>query len=134
MRRAIPVTMAAGLAAGLVVAAPTAASADQTAPAPRTAAVATTQAGDVSPMKVHRKYRKCTKPKGKRFNISWSVGDLSTTFYFNNHCKGTNRIKVSYLDDNCVNVTVKPGVKGSKRLWLVKKSNIRRVGFGKCPS
>ncbi|TDD37292.1 hypothetical protein E1287_09040 [Actinomadura sp. KC06] len=96
------------------------------------------KAADASTMAIHRKSRKCNKPKGKRFNISWSPGGASTTFYFNNHCKGTNYIKVFYTDSVprlglCRTIKVKPGVKGHKRLWNVVKHNIDYVGFGKCP-
>ncbi|GIH21705.1 hypothetical protein Aph01nite_00150 [Acrocarpospora phusangensis] len=115
MRRIIGVTSAVILAAGLVAATP-----------------------DVAEAAAGKKSLKCVKPKGSKFNISWSPGTSSTTFYFNNHCRETHRIKVWATDSashltKCVNVAVKPGVKGKKRLWGVIKGNIDMVTFGRCP-
>ncbi|MEU6716977.1 hypothetical protein ABZ897_36415 [Nonomuraea sp. NPDC046802] len=84
---------------------------------------------------VNRKSKKCNKPKGKRFNISWSDGSLSTTFYFNNHCRGTNYIGIWTIVNRkwyCVDIKVKPGVKGKKKIWTATPK-IEQVTLKKCP-
>ncbi|TDD37293.1 hypothetical protein E1287_09045 [Actinomadura sp. KC06] len=138
MHRTIGVTAAVVMAAGLIGTVPATASAAPAraaGPSGAVAAGASAQAGDVSTMSVHRKHRKCTKPKGKRFNISWADGFSSTTFYFNNHCKGKNYIRVWYQSNGrkCKNITVKPGVKGRKKLHRIYYQNLMHVDFGKCP-
>ncbi|KAB2346046.1 hypothetical protein [Actinomadura rudentiformis] len=37
---------------------------------------------------------KCKSPKGKKIRVSYQPGWLSTTFYFNNHCKQRRAFKV----------------------------------------
>lgn len=129
MRYTIAATMATTLAAGLLM----------TTPA---TAAESSQAATVHPASeaadVQRKSRKCSTPKGRRFNISWSPGMSSTTFYFNNNCRNTQYIKVWATDSAthrtfCKNVKVKPGVKGKKKIWGVIKGNIDMVTFGRCP-
>lgn len=128
MRRTIGVKAAVTVAAGVIAATPAAASPAQYGP---TAALAT---NDPKP-KVHRKHHKCDKPKGKRLNVSWADGISSTTFYFNNHCRETNRIRVWYANGGrkCKAITVKPGIQGRKKLARVFRSNLMHVDFGKCP-
>ncbi|MFI0447246.1 hypothetical protein [Actinomadura sp. 6N118] len=41
-----------------------------------------------------RSSSKCKSPKGKKINVSYQPGWLSTTFYFNNHCKQRRAFKV----------------------------------------
>ncbi|MEV1244398.1 hypothetical protein [Nonomuraea sp. NPDC049750] len=130
MRRVTGVTAAVAVAAGLITTSP--ASASSSAPSE------TTTATNASQVAAREKSHKCDKPKGKRFNISWSPGMESTTFYFNNHCREKNRIKVWTTDSvthvtSCTNIGVKPGVKGKKKVWGAIKGNIDMVTFGTCP-
>lgn len=126
MRCTIAATAAMTLAAGLLGTSPALASAPGQA-------VSARPAGEK--LDVHRKYLKCTSPKGKRFNISWSPGVSSTTFYFNNHCKETHRIRVWYSSNGmkCRAITVKPGISGKKKLRRIYYNNLMEVNFGKCP-
>ncbi|GIH21704.1 hypothetical protein Aph01nite_00140 [Acrocarpospora phusangensis] len=122
MRRTISVAAAVTIAAGLTVATPAAATA--------TAEGVTARSADV-----HKKSRACSRPKGKKFNISWKDGVSSTTFYFNNHCRQTQRIRVWYASSGmkCRAITVRPGIKGSKKLHRIYYHNLMKVDFGKCP-
>ncbi|MFD1933191.1 MULTISPECIES: hypothetical protein [Nonomuraea] len=134
MRRTVGVTAATTIAAGLIATTPAAASSVPS----ETTTTATTPTTNASALDTHKKSRKCDKPKRKKFNISWSPGMSSTTFYFNNHCKETNHIKVWATDSVthvtvCENVRVRPGVRGSKKIWGPAKGNIDMVTFGRCP-
>ncbi|WP_431899606.1 hypothetical protein [Nonomuraea sp. bgisy101] len=127
MRRTIGVTAAVTIAAGILMTAPAAVSAPSEA--------VSDQPTNASLLDVHKKSRKCDKPKNKGFNISWKDGVSSTTFYFNNHCKETNRVRVWYASAGmkCKAITVKPGTKGSKKLHRIYYHNLMEVDFGKCP-
>ncbi|MEV1244397.1 hypothetical protein ACIBO2_24555 [Nonomuraea sp. NPDC050022] len=127
MRRTIGVTAAVTITAGLIATPSAAASASDSAiTAPPT---------NASALGIHRKSRKCAKPTGNTFNISWRDGPSSTTFYFNNHCKEKNRIRVWYasLGMKCKAITVNPGTKGRKKLHRIYYQNLMKVDFGKCP-
>ncbi|MFG2000645.1 hypothetical protein ACGFNU_16025 [Spirillospora sp. NPDC048911] len=69
-----------------------------------------------------RKGWACSKPKGKKFNISYDEARDSTTFYFNNHCKTKRTIRVVVKAGKSkphqhACITVNPGTKGKKKVW-----------------
>ncbi|WP_437479198.1 hypothetical protein WME75_32840 [Sorangium sp. So ce1014] len=49
---------------------------------------------------VHRKSAKCASPRGKRINISWGDGNISTTVYYNNHCDERRKIVLTFVRQN----------------------------------
>lgn len=69
---------AARTAAAGVAAAPVSSSASASASASASGPVATIQS---------KRSFACASPKGQHLNVSWSPGTVSTTVYFNNHCK-----------------------------------------------
>ncbi|MFI0450184.1 hypothetical protein [Actinomadura sp. 6N118] len=98
--------------------APSASAASQTtAPAVK----ATSDGGGTAEIQTRRSWA-CSKPKGKKFNISYNEARDSTTFYFNNHCKTKRTIRVMVRANRgkphqhaCI--TVNPGTKGKKKVW-----------------
>lgn len=88
------------------------------APAP---ASASAQAPQVGAKKVHRGHGKC-------INWSWGDGNVSTTIYFNNHCKQARWLKVWRTGQywpKCIKVNGK--TKGRKKLWDSKPTKIREL-------
>jgi hypothetical protein len=69
---------------------------------------------------VHRKSAACTSPKGKKINISWGDGNVSTTVYFNNHCAQKRAIWLQFVRENHTSfhkcVTVNPKTSGKKKI------------------
>lgn len=55
---------------------------------------------DVSASAVHRKSAKCTSPSGKKINISWGDGNVSTTVYYNNHCNQARAIELEFVKES----------------------------------
>ncbi|RKS78747.1 hypothetical protein BZB76_0177 [Actinomadura pelletieri DSM 43383] len=87
-----------------------------------TPAMAATAQADAAAVK--RMSKSCSKPKGKKFNISFSPGKQSTTFYFNNHCSHKSYIKVRTYTTGKPNYTTKcirvnAKTKGKKKVWHV---------------
>jgi len=86
------VVVATGAAAAIAV--PAAAQAAQpSSAAARTASagvaaapVSASASGPVATIQSKRSFA-CASPKGQHLNVSWSPGTVSTTVYFNNHCK-----------------------------------------------
>jgi hypothetical protein len=70
--------------------------------------------------KVHRKSAACTSPKGKKINISWGDGNVSTTVYFNNHCGQKRAIQLQFVRENHTSfykcITVNPKTSGRKKI------------------
>ncbi|TDD37524.1 hypothetical protein E1287_08075 [Actinomadura sp. KC06] len=104
-------------------------------PATQTAAKQTDTAAAAAAVK--RMSRKCSKPKGKKLNISFAPGKQSTTFYFNNHCSHKGYIKVRTwttgkpnYKTTCIRVNAK--TKGKKRIWHVGGWWDRTQLVGKC--
>ncbi|MFI0409316.1 hypothetical protein [Actinomadura sp. 3N508] len=95
------------------------------APAPQTAVKQADAAAPTAALAaVKRMSRKCSKPKGKKLNISFAPGRQSTTFYFNNHCSHKGYIKVRTwttgkpnYKTTCIRVNAK--TKGKKKVWHV---------------
>ncbi|MES9537619.1 MULTISPECIES: hypothetical protein [unclassified Actinomadura] len=86
-RKLIPALVGTGLAAGVLV----------------TPAAASAQArpdGGVSVNATHHKSAKCKSPKGKKINISWGDGNVSTTVYYNNHCSQKRAIELEFVREN----------------------------------
>jgi hypothetical protein len=69
---------------------------------------------------VHRKSAACKSPKGKKINISWGDGNVSTTVYFNNHCAQKRFVKLEFVRENHTTfsrcMTVNPKTKGKKKI------------------
>lgn len=80
------VLAAAGLALGLSGLLPVAANAETS--------------GDVSVQAVHRKSANCASPSGKKINISWGDGNVTTTVYYNNHCNQARAIELEFVREN----------------------------------
>jgi hypothetical protein len=87
-RKLIPVVVGAGLAGGLLAASPTVASASVAGSA------------SASATSVHRMSATCASPRGKKINISWGDGNVSTTVYFNNHCTSQRAIELEFVRPN----------------------------------
>ncbi|WP_433444266.1 hypothetical protein [Nonomuraea sp. CA-141351] len=68
-------------------------------PSYATSSVARLAAG-AQALDVDRKSARCTSPKGKRINISWGQGNVSTTVYFNNHCNQRRWIELKFVEQN----------------------------------
>ncbi|TMQ91510.1 hypothetical protein ETD83_30630 [Actinomadura soli] len=108
-----------------MAATPAMAATAQAAPATHTAAKqADAAAPTAAAAAVKRMSRKCSKPKGQKFNISFAPGKQSTTFYFNNHCSHKSYIKVRTwttgkpnYKTTCIRVNAK--TKGKKKIWHV---------------
>lgn len=64
------------------------------APASHTAVVKQADAPTVTVAGPRRPSKRCTRPRNKRFNVSYTRGRTSTTFYFNNHCSHKSYIKI----------------------------------------
>ncbi|MFG2004092.1 hypothetical protein ACGFNU_33530 [Spirillospora sp. NPDC048911] len=112
------------IAVGMTTVVP--AGAAQTA-APRAEAVAEAKGPTATIQK--KSSSKCTSPKGKKINISYKTGIVSTTFYFNNHCNQRRAFKVMGATGQkppkfgtlaCIAVNAK--TKGKKK--------VRHPGFG----
>ncbi|MFI0367027.1 hypothetical protein ACH35V_04060 [Actinomadura sp. 1N219] len=105
------------------------------APATQTAAKQADTAAAAAAVK--RMSRKCSKPKGKKLNISFAPGKQSTTIYFNNHCSHKGYIKVRTwttgkpnYKTTCIRVNAK--TKGKKKVWHVGGRWDRTQLVGKC--
>ncbi|MEU6720492.1 hypothetical protein ABZ897_54340 [Nonomuraea sp. NPDC046802] len=83
-------------AAFALLSAPSAASAATTT----SAAAQPSSAAAAQALAVHRKSASCTSPRGKKINISWGDGNVSTTVYFNNHCKQRRWIELKFVQQN----------------------------------
>ncbi|MFD0690024.1 hypothetical protein [Actinomadura fibrosa] len=122
-RKIAPVVLGTGIAL-TALAAPAVASAD-TAPA-----------GTVTVQAKHSKSAKCTTPKGKKINISWGDGNVSTKVYYNNHCNQTRGIELQFITDGgkftveCHNATAK---KKSSAKYGHSMPNKVSILKGKCP-
>ncbi|MFC5828377.1 hypothetical protein [Nonomuraea insulae] len=51
-------------------------------------------------LSAHRASASCTSPKGKKINVSWGDGNVSTTVYFNNHCNQKRWIELKFVKEN----------------------------------
>lgn len=71
---------------------PSVASASAQSPAQSPAQSSAAQA-----LSAHRKSASCTSPKGKKINVSWGDGNVSTTVYFNNHCNQKRWIELKFV-------------------------------------
>lgn len=94
-RRILPAVVGAGVAAGMLGAPGIA-----TATTAGTATAARTSSGGVSAQAVHRKSAKCVSPRGKKINISWGDGNVTTTVYYNNHCNQKRAIELEFVREN----------------------------------
>ncbi|MFC4014849.1 hypothetical protein ACFOY2_47045 [Nonomuraea purpurea] len=83
------------IALGVITTSTSPAAAEPTPSAPPTAIPSPTPSDPPdAPEILVDKGSKCTSPKGKKFNVSYKTGIVSTTFYFNNHCKQRRSFKV----------------------------------------
>ncbi|MGK5550853.1 hypothetical protein ACSNOI_04500 [Actinomadura kijaniata] len=92
-----PALAAAGVALA-TLGAPAVASAE-TASA-KTASAKTAAVETVTAKAPHKKSAKCKTPRGKKINISWGDGNVSTTVYYNNHCNQTRGIELEFVKEN----------------------------------
>ncbi|TYK49517.1 hypothetical protein [Actinomadura decatromicini] len=88
-----------------------------------------------TPLSTRRLSKRCTRPRDKRFTVSYSPGRASTTFYFNNHCSHKSYIKIKVHVPGTGNVTacirVNPRTHGRKKIWHVGGS-VGRVRLAHC--
>lgn len=104
--------------------------------APAVASAETAPAGKVTIQAKHTKSAKCRTPSGKKINISWGDGNVSTTVYYNNHCNQTRGIELEFVKENgerfnkCKNATAK-----KKKNLKFDNSMPNKVTIlsGKCP-
>lgn len=68
--------------------------------APAVATAQTAGSDDVSVTAVHRKSAKCSSPSGKKINISWGDGNVTTTVYYNNHCNQKRAIELEFVKES----------------------------------
>ncbi|MEV0390112.1 hypothetical protein [Nonomuraea sp. NPDC050643] len=85
-----------------------------------TSSYAASSASGVQASSAHRKSASCTSPRGKKINISWGDGNVSTTVYFNNHCNQKRWIELKFVKSNhdyfwkCFSVN--PRTSGKKKI------------------
>jgi hypothetical protein len=100
--------------------------ADQAAGAPKTSVDISVKDAKIIPnvavkSNPQRQHSACKSPKGKRINVSYSPGWVSTTVYFNNHCNQKRSFQPMMASRTgkrgpakCI--TVNPGTKGRKKV------------------
>lgn len=110
----------AGVGASLVLlGAPAAATPAEPTPTPQPT-VEQTPATDAGAQAVHRKSRACRTPSGKKINISWGDGNVTTTVYYNNHCNQKWIIELEFVKQSGLKfyecVTAPARKKGNKEV------------------
>lgn len=117
------VLAAAGLALGLSGLLPVAANAETS--------------GDVSVQATHRKSADCASPSGKKINISWGDGSVSTTVYYNNHCNQARAIELEFVKESgeifnkCF--VAPAGEKDSKKIGYGSPNKVSILKRASCP-
>ncbi|TYB46281.1 hypothetical protein [Actinomadura chibensis] len=107
------------------------------APAPHTATVkkAGAETPSATTFSTRRMSKRCTRPRNKRFTVSYSPGSQSTTFYFNNHCSHKSYIKIKVhvpatgTVTKCIRVNAR--THGRKKIWHLGGS-VGRVRLAHC--
>lgn len=95
-----------------------------TVPSAANASAQTTsaQSTEAQTLSAHRASASCTSPKGKKINVSWGDGNVSTTVYFNNHCNQKRWIELKFVKENHNYFWKCVGVNG-------KTSGKKKVGY-----
>ncbi|GAA1579583.1 hypothetical protein GCM10009678_72870 [Actinomadura kijaniata] len=123
-----PALAAAGVALA-TLSAPAVASAE-------TASAKTASVETVTAKAKHKKSAKCKTPRGKKINISWGDGNVTTTVYYNNHCKQTRGIKLQFVKQNGEIKNVCKNAKARKKDKLKYDNGMPNkvtILAGKCP-
>ncbi|GAA3935697.1 hypothetical protein GCM10023085_16450 [Actinomadura viridis] len=117
------------------IAQPTGTSGTASQVGPQSVSSQPTATPDAEPLEVRRKSSKCNSPRGKRFNVSWGTGSLSTTFYFNNHCNKKRRIVVrTHYGELITCIVVNPRTSGQKRVgYPTGQIGSVKLPKSKCP-
>ena len=122
-KKLIPVVAVPGIALAMAGAAGPAFAAPTSENAPAKAASAS---GDAHILQTKKSW-KCSTPKGQKFNVNYSSGTNSTTFYFNNHCNQKRAFRVYLVDgvgasmgSKCISVN--KHTKGKKKVWHIAES------------
>ena len=92
--------------------------------------------GGATTLGTHHGSAACKTPKGSKINISWGDGNVSTTVYYNNHCKQKRAIVLQFVRENGTRFDkcfVAPArTKGHKKIGYAMPNKVRILAKGSC--